>query len=270
MNNDSFPVVDCAAFWRDGFTIVRGLFAPEEVEQFRRDSLSLKTTQSDLLSIPALARIVLDRRIVSTARQILDATPVYFGDSSVSLAPSGSGFHKDNTDRDDATAPDWQTSHYPIIRFGVYMQDHSSGPGGLDLLRGSHMLIGPHDGEFASADSRLGDVVVWTLRTSHSANSQIWRWPRNRLSPRSPLWRLRHYLMRKPLQYLLVPPSKARIAAFFSFGANSTFLDRYIAYLQTRDYARALWAHSSLSHTIRAHAKDVGLEIREYIPVHDQ
>ena len=40
------------------------------------------------------------------------------------------GFHKDNADRVDPNAPDWN-GRYTVLRFGIYLQDHYRHTGGL-------------------------------------------------------------------------------------------------------------------------------------------
>src|SRR4029453_129128 len=130
--------VDVAAFWRDGYQIVRDVYTADEIEAFRRDAKESRSHGGDLLSNPRMRRALTDGRMVDVARRLLGSDEiVYAGDSSFTINSNQHGFHKDNADRNDPTAPDWQ-SRYTILRFGIYLQDHETYTGGLNLRVGSH------------------------------------------------------------------------------------------------------------------------------------
>lgn len=162
MQNDIHDV-----FWRDGFVILRGVFSREEIARFRELALS-HPGAADLLSQPGLRILLLDQRILDVVRAILGPQVIYFMDSSVSIGEQDNArFHKDCVDRDDPCGPDWN-GKYPIIRVGIYMQEHVGLPGGLDLRRGSHDKRSVGEGEHVYAGTAVGDVVVWNMRTTHS------------------------------------------------------------------------------------------------------
>ena len=87
----------------------------------------------DLLSNPLLRDVLLDGRLVGIASQLLGSDQiVYAGDSSFTINSGQHGYHKDNADRTDKNAPDWQ-GRYTILRFGIYLQDHTEHTSGLNL-----------------------------------------------------------------------------------------------------------------------------------------
>ena len=110
---------DAEKFWRDGYLILRNVFSADEIATYRQAAKRVLVPTADLLSDPTLTDLLLDDRILSIAKSILGGTPTYFGDSNVSIGPTGSGYHKDNCDRYDRKAPDWSTDRYPLIRFAL-------------------------------------------------------------------------------------------------------------------------------------------------------
>ena len=226
-------------FQRDGFVHVRGVFDADEVSRLRaacererrraREAGRLLAPVAgedapvgDLLGRePPLGDIVFDERIVHIARTLLGRTDLaYFGDSHMMLGGHGRGFHKDNTERTQKNHPDWQ-SHYTLLRMGIYLQDHARHSGGLKLRRGSHMHVDVTTGEIVDVPTTPGDVVVWSLRTTHSGQAiRVKGLPWLHLQPR--------FEMRLP-QRLHVTEERERIAVFITYGVCDAHLDRYIA-----------------------------------------
>jgi hypothetical protein len=152
--------------------------------------------------------------------------PLYYGDSSVQYGEAARGFHKDNVDRYDGSKDDWQ-GEYPLIRCGFYCQDHGEYSGGLKVRVGSHNIATHLKGQMLDVASRFGDLVMWNMRLTHSGNNK-----RTRIFPRIPL----HPRLEAVWPELLSRPEECRrIAAFSSFGAPGTKLDRFIASLNARE-----------------------------------
>lgn len=129
--------VDVDGFWRKGYTIVRNVYTAEQIQQFRDAATASEGWNGDLLSNPRLRSVLTDGRLVAIARKILGQDEVmYAGDSSYTINSGSHNWHKDNTDRDDGNAPDWN-GRYTVLRFGVYLQDHTQHSGGLNLRTGS-------------------------------------------------------------------------------------------------------------------------------------
>ncbi len=250
--------MDVDRFWWDGFLVLPNFFGAAEVMRWRRAALARGPTLADLLSDDALAEIVCDARIVAAAREILDGDPVYFGDSTAAIGYNGWGFHKDNSDRLDASAPDWQTDRYPLIRFGIYPQSHDPEPGGLELRRGSHMIADYTSGEYLSPRVQPGDVIVWNFRTSHSAGVRKLKWPNIRVPHNKWVGRLNQ---RVSLEWAMRQQPVERVGLFLTLAREGPLLDRHIEYLKQRAYPWDIWAQSDWSPMVRQKTVAAGLKL---------
>lgn len=250
-------------FWKDGYVIIRGVFSSSEVEGWREAALH-DGQATDLLSRQGLRDLVCDARLVGLARDLLGGRPVYFGDSTAAIGAGTAGFHKDNTDRYDASAPDWCIKRYPTIRFGIYTQPHGRLPAGLDLRIGSHNLPGPLDGRPISAHLEPGDLIVWNGRTSHSANSPRLRLLGSWVVPNGFVWKVIRGLRLEASVYQKHP--RRRVALFVTYALQHELLDRHIAYLKTRAYAVENMRGLHWDEDSRAMARRVGLGLLQPDP----
>lgn len=258
---------DADKFWREGYAVFRSVFTPEQVGQWRSAGLARGDSAADLLSDSQLSEIVLHPAVLAIARAILGGDPVYFGDSTVLIGDHGSGFHKDNADRDDPAAPDWAVSKYPLIRFGLYTQEHNDRlPGGLDLRVGSHEHCDLTSGPHVSPAVQPGDLVVWNMRITHSGNSRILKYLNHRLTPSSLFSRV---VEKFAGSHLLRSLDDERLGFFFSFGLAGPQLDRYLRYLKSRSYAVDNWHQSHWPSEIRSRIEQTGLSVVDmtgYVP----
>jgi hypothetical protein len=208
----------------------------------------------DLVSKPELDphhHVVFDERLVLCARAILGRRVLYFGDSSFQVGEGQRGFHKDNVDRADALGPDW-LGEYGVIRMGVYLQDHRRFSGGLKVRRGSHWFVSRHIGTAVNVPSEPGDVVIWSMRTSHSGNNVRIRGFSNfcflpRIETRVPrAWR--------------VPEQLERLAMFVSYATPGPHATRLMRYFAGRDDFRRHWRHSCARPSARRVAASAGVD----------
>jgi hypothetical protein len=190
-NIGSRHVIDVERFKREGYLVIPNVFSDEEIilgrqkisaivrKQVKENEIivppgmiGLQVLRGELLNIDSLRPLVLDTRIVDTARTLLGSNVLYYGDSSVhfgnKLNRTGKdvGWHRDCPG--PAADPEkivWQND-YPILRFGIYFQDHANHSGGLGVIPRSHLdqrVKGPQ----CPVLSRLGDLVVWNQRIIH-------------------------------------------------------------------------------------------------------
>lgn len=253
--------VNVDEYWEKGYTIVRGVYSNEEIADFRERALAHQGKHGgDLLSHPALRSAVTDGRMLDVAKQILKRDDIaYYGDSTAAIREGTPGFHKDCADRADPNAPDWQST-YTQIRFGIYLQDHYTHSGGLNVREGSHNLVNTTEGRVRQLRTRVGDLGVWSLRTTHSAAGTILRWP----------WRDQHpHYNDVPNipKWKIAPTDGKRIALFAALGADDEHLDRYIEYMKQRKYVLPIWNASKWSGEAIAEAKSAGLRLRN---VHEE
>ncbi len=271
--------IDALAYQRDGYTVVRDVFDPKEVAEWRvragaaaEDARSrgcvLRPVQDkvlpvqDLLSLPELGSVVFDERILRIARTLLGQDEiVYFGDSGMQVGGYLGSFHKDNTCRTDGKHEDWR-SPYTLVRLGVYLQDHSRHSGGLKLRRGSHLFADVSSGRVVNVDSRIGDVVAWSLRITHSGHAIRVRGARWLALP--PVLEL-HVPKR-----LVVPEACQRIALFVTFGLSDAHLERYLAKYtdlakNPDNYLHKAWLYADPSPAWEERARACGVVLRKPI-----
>jgi hypothetical protein len=271
----TIPKVDTEHFKKNGYVLVKKVFSPDEMRgmrvalekakqriisagQFRTDPATpnARFLIADPLSMPELSGydyILLDRRLVESVKQLLGPKLVYFGDSSVQAGEGARGFHKDNVDRKDPTAPDWQ-SDYTLVRFGVYFQDHSRFSGGLKVRQKSHNYATHLKGRMVDIDTEVGDLLIWSLRTTHSGNNVRIRGLRHVcLHPR---------IEQKVPHFLRVPEQQERIAMFGTFGTPSPHLERFIGRMKERGDYDAYWKHAGYNQNLLALAQSRGVELR--------
>lgn len=253
-------MVDKEKFARDGYLHFPGVFSKDEVRGFREFLVATvpKTDGAtaldvDLLTRPETESFINDGRVVDVARQLLGDKPVYFGDSSAMRYPrtaAVSTFHKDNADRHDYTAPDWQED-YPLIRFGVYLQDHTRQGGGLLVRAGSHRTVAKsrlHEvfreevsgwltGKTRYLFAGAGDLLVWNMRLTHAGMGRFLKGPIKR-----PLTERNQKLVPDFMQAAV---GEDRLAMFASFGKEHPLFDRYLESLKMRKYMVKMWRTSS-------------------------
>ncbi len=220
-------------FDEQGYLIVRNVFTPDEVAQLRQAAYTYRDQQQklglvkqvkqaasvkgDLLSKEKLGWVIYDPRIVTIATELLGDTPVYFSDSTYQIGTGTRGFHRDNIDRYQfGQGADWD-GPYPLIRFGIYLQNHDTYSGGIRFKAGSHNAA---DGADVFADTRAGDIVVWNMRTLHSGNAR-----RMKVFNSLPL----HVGLENRLpNFLFREQQGERVSLFFSYGLEGKHLDRYL------------------------------------------
>ncbi len=255
-------------FNEHGWVIFRRVFDVTEVWNFRRniEQTHQASYTGDLLSNPYLGgrKFILDERILKIARGILPDTPCYFGDSSVSVDIGAMGFHKDNPDKEDQEAPDWRTP-YSLIRIGVYLQDHAWHSGGLAVRDRSHLTVNKNKGCPLAIPTEIGDLVLWSLRTTHSGYATRLRvFPKVFVPiPVSKLVAPVNIAKRPWLSRVVFRPLELdqRAAFFATFGIEDEHLRRYLAYLQTRQYAVRNWQSTMYDEQVLEHAYDKGIKL---------
>ena len=212
--------------------------------------------KGDILSKDILRKYMLDDRILHLVKSVLGADPVYFGDSNYHLGTGFRGFHRDNVDRTDMTAPDWD-GDYPIVRLAIYMQDHKNYSGGLKIRVGTHKNAW---GKPVFIDSEEGDVVIWNLRTMHSGNAVRIRFFRNLSINKA---RREGMIPR----FLIKDQQKERATLFMTFGLKSRHLDRYIEkHVLGRDDVKGYLQVSRFDPIVFEEARKKNLEVLKLVP----
>ena len=248
--------VNVNAFWENGYTIIRNVYSRDEINGFREAAYASRGRGlGDLLANPLMRSTLVDGNFVAIARQILGSDDIWYsGDSSFTINSGQRGFHKDNVDRQDPGGPDWK-GRYTILRFGIYLQDHWRHTGGLNLRAKSHNTADHSYGKNVYVRTRVGDVVVWSLRTTHSGNGVLLKFPRwvhpePSEIPKIPAWRI-------------AKADGDRIAVFAALGLDDAHHDRYAEYLKTRTYMVNSFRASHYDDEALAAAEKAGLKVRD-------
>jgi hypothetical protein len=247
--------VDVDGFWDNGWTIVRGVYSPDDVKRLREATVwSRKNKGGDLLANPRLREVLTDGNFVKIAQQILGEDKIWYtGDSAFTVNGVQRGFHKDNADRVDPNAPDWN-GRYTILRFGMYLQDHYRHTGGLNLRHQSHNTPDLSVGNNVYVRTRPGDVAVWSLRTTHSGNGTLLKFPKSKAP-------LPHEHSKYP-KWLVAGKDGDRIALFAALGLDDAHMARYVEYLKTRKYMCDIWRKSQYDEAALSAAEQAGLSVR--------
>lgn len=169
------------------------------------------------------------------------------------------GFHKDNADRLDSKAPDWQVDRYPIIRIGIYTQDDDTDKvGGLDLRAGSHLIPDSTSGKYVSPAISVGDVIFWNFRTSHSAGIVKLKvvWGKYVYNPT-----FRRIWANLPISPMMQKLPSNRVAMFVSLAAPHPLTDRYLEYVKHRTQSWQQWAEIDLPDDVKREAQMRGLTL---------
>lgn len=249
-------------FKTNGWALIKSVFSQSEIEGFRDIANQLKTDHydGDLLGHPLTRGILFDDRILKVVRQLLGTDDlVYFGDSSctISKKPGNAHFHKDNPDKINGNGPDWQ-EEYPVIRLGIYLQNHDNFSGALAIRNKSHKTNSIKAGTAFYVDNQVGDLSVWYLTTTHAGYSK-----RLKIAPK--LF-LNTSLYRFVPDSMFVPEEKYRIAYFMTFGRKGPLLDRYLRYLKTREYMVQGWKRSKYDESCFAFAKSKNISLIDMYP----
>ncbi len=235
-----------------GWVIIRNVFSAEQIANFRSDVKSSKAGKlpTDLLMNPLLGgeKVILNDHVLAIVSALLKGNPAYFGDSTwfsaTEMVPVA--FHKDNADRENPSAPDWENP-YTLIRMGIYLQDHARHSGGLALRDCSHNFVSTEKGRPLAVPTEVGDVVFWTLRMTHSGFAI-----RPKMAPGlfvpvtilNAIGKSQGGGYRLPMSIFRAMEHPDRMSMFATFGLDDHHMTRYLTYLKTREYAIKHWAAS--------------------------
>ncbi len=259
-----------AALRADGFVVVKDFFSEDETEQIRNAILSNGTRRRDLLSVPGLEWLVTCDGVVELAEELLGSPPVYFFESACTVGFLARGWHKDSRleDRYSYGGPDWKQSPYPLLKFGVYPQDHLEHSAGLAVRKGSHLapksrrlwkssletvgrflhqLTKKHtflylhmasDGAPVHVDSTHRDLIVWYLTTTHAGASMRPRFnPDRKLPP---------IVERLLPDRMFLPYSRDRCVALWAYSDMSGCAVAYQEYVSECDWYQEIVENSDL------------------------
>ncbi|MBD24890.1 MAG: hypothetical protein CMG46_07785 [Candidatus Marinimicrobia bacterium] len=224
------------------------------------DYAAFNGTCPELMSCPSLSWVMVAPRVLDIARILLPGRICYYGESYLnyedSIGPrTKSPFntpHIDARGSRESLTPFWSSPTDSIFRgyrFAVYLQDYKNWSGGLMVGIGSHrgnlkqfgigapakveykilkfgdvaFTVGWPETPLYNVPSEPGDLVIWNLRTLHSAGAR-------RLIARPEMAMLPKFeeeiYEKLPKAFLPVPGP--RNAVFFDYGNEVEEVDLYI------------------------------------------
>ncbi len=240
---------------KDGYILLKNVFTTEEIDIIRKNSLEEEGLIADLLSSAKLSSVLMDERILNIFKECLGSDSLYyFSDSNLSINKAGKGgFHKDSTNRHKKDSKEFTDINYSLLRAGIYLQDHAKSSKGLCLRDGSHLDHSCGTGKIINVKSEIGDVIIWKLSTTHSANAQvISMFPNTSFHP---------LIARFVPDFLKQEAASPRVVLFMCFGLKDDYAEEYIEYLKTRQYAVDRWEHSNYSTETVAKMNALGVEL---------
>ncbi len=188
-------------FLDQGYYVIKNCFDVEKIKGLRDNFIKISNSDNEILTYENAQELLLDERLISKVKQLLDTEKIiYFSDSSIINKPdpltSKNGWHNDARFEDENIS---YNDEYPILRIGIYFEDHKNYSGGLKIKKNSHKyfcfnwrakkenikkllkiiftktryrLSSIRPGKGINLDLEQGDVVVWNLRTHHCGVSR--------------------------------------------------------------------------------------------------
>lgn len=263
-----------ATFHRDGFLIVPGAFSAPEVQalaQAGSDHAGGNHGVTDLYAIPALADLWTDRRLVTSATQLLGEKPTFYFEGSYSrqvwepgVHARGRHIHHDakGTPQNLFSRVHSATATYPNVRFAIYMQDTSGQSGGLKVSPGSHLIDSSsfdHRGlPYVNVATMPGDLVCFFSRTLHSPYALRPRHdPALAVSP----WDEDQIFAKDPTAFL--PSPRVREAIFMDFARPDLWSDLLIKNrVLNLDARKKGLADALIGSDVEAKAEGAGVDLR--------
>jgi hypothetical protein len=225
----------------DGIFVVRNALSQAEIGELRdillrhlprrglRFSLG-KTQPNAAEKVPELAFIFTHPRVLAVVKQVLGETDVVFTGHCDIHMNMLSGWHKDSGETVPGgyfTGPYMTSADCRVFKVAIYLQDTGRRDGFTARL-GSHRETDLSVGEEVSAQSRIGDIVVFDVRISHTGqlpdpvekglkglNLALNRGKRDRED-------LAWVSRAKALYWKLIG-RRDRLSVFFTYGAHNTF-----------------------------------------------
>jgi hypothetical protein len=214
----------------------------------------------DTLSSPRLRWYGLDDRLIALARTLLSDSLVYYGIGAVSFETEVGNatlnpynkFHIDAVGNPNSLLPYWEGAPgqiYRSYRFAVYLRDYSRHSGGLKVGVKTHLMpldeigltgtlrakrqtievkgekfVNPLPAfEMYDVPSEPGDVVIWNLRTLHSAGAR-----KLAADPNLALFPTVEQQIFEKFPDAFLPSPGIRNAVMIDYGAPVTETDFYI------------------------------------------
>lgn len=271
-----------AALAEEGLFVVRGLLSTAEIERLRGivsghltragRRLSLGKTQPNAASIvPELAFIFSHPRILAVMKQILGEDGVVFTGHCDIHMNMLSGWHKDSGE----TVPGgyfrgayMTAEECRVYKVAIYLQEPGAHDGFTARL-GSHRHTALDAGELVKVPSRVGDIVVFDVRLTHTGqlpdpiekgmkglSLALNNGSRNRED--FPL------ISKAKASYWKLIGRRDRLSVFFTYGAANDFTYDFAKANMSRQARQGAGGKDSLPDGLMATLRQEGVSVHEF------
>ncbi len=133
-------------FSRDGYTVVRSLFSPEQIAFYKQELDKLSVGRSQKWTLPdgvcqnrPFWEVIFNSNILAAVRGLLGGEVKFLQHNDLHVGFSSFHWHRDSVCRTFGKGPDWDESvePYQLVRVGIYLQEKSGGFR-LGLVKGTH------------------------------------------------------------------------------------------------------------------------------------
>lgn len=266
----------------DGIFVVRNVLSHDEIGKLRsivREHLTRsglrfnlgRTQQNVAKEVPELAFVFSHPRIVHIIKQVLGESNVVFtglGDVHMNML---SGWHKDSGETVPGgyfTGPYMTSPDCRVYKVAVYLQDTGKRDGFTARL-GSHRHTDLSTGEEINARSRVGDIVVFDVRITHTGQlpdpvekglkglSRVVN--KGQRDKQDASW-----VSRLKAGYWKVIGRRDRLSVFFIYGAPNSFTYDYVeANMRRQDRQDAGGGAASVPPELRQALESAGISVRD-------
>lgn len=234
----------------DGFVIVRNIFSNYEISQLRKlvnkhfktkgiSANSGLTQPNAAVEIPEISWLFYHPKILTIMSELLRQEKTMFTSHCDVHSGTLSAWHKDDgmavMDGGYFGKPTYDELNCCVYKVAIYLQDHVHNRSGLTVKKGSHRVSALDCGEEVYLKTRVGDVVIFDVRLTHTGQRDavpICQFQKPlRLAKRivGKLWKIEeqkidNFLRKK---YHQISGDEERLSIFFTYGISNEYTKKF-------------------------------------------
>lgn len=166
----------------NGFAIAKNILAKNEILNLReivKNHFKTKgvpfanglTQPNAAIEVPQLEWLFYHPKILSVMRQLLGEEIIFTSHCDVH-SKTMSGWHKDDGMQVMPGGyfgqPMYDNPNCRVYKVALYLQDHVNNLGGLTVRKNSHRLASINDGQETYLKTRVGDIIIFDVRLTHT------------------------------------------------------------------------------------------------------
>ncbi|MDD1427161.1 phytanoyl-CoA dioxygenase family protein [Dolichospermum sp. ST_sed9] len=224
---------------KDGFILIRGVLTEDEVTNLRKTLEAyflhrgvqifggLSQPNAAVL-IPELDWVFSHPKIIDALKNLVENEKLMFTSHCDIHSGIVAGWHKD-----DGTSSGKSNLGYfdcltydvedcQVYKVAIYLQDHTNNLAGLKVKPGSHKIASTEVGEEVYLKTRVGDVIIFDVRLTHSGQSDILPIPWLR-KPLTLIRKLFGSSLDQPIKSAYELFFGTKMSIFFTFGYSNNW-----------------------------------------------